>query len=39
MKWNSRRVSVWAYAAPTDLRKGFDAYGAKTQPVIFRSGK
>ena len=24
MKWNSRRVSVWAYAAAADLRKGFD---------------
>ena len=24
MKWNSRRVSVWAYAAPADLRKGYD---------------
>lgn len=24
MRWNSRRVSVWAYTAPADLRKGFD---------------
>lgn len=24
MNWNGRRVSVWAYAAPADLRKGFD---------------
>jgi transposase len=24
MRWDSRRVSVWAYAAPADLRKGFD---------------
>ena len=28
MKWNSRRVSAWAYAAPTDLRKGFDGLQA-----------
>ena len=28
MKWNSRRVSAWAYAAPTDLRKGFDGLSA-----------
>jgi hypothetical protein len=24
MNWNGRRESVWAYAAPADLRKGFD---------------
>jgi transposase len=24
MNWNGRRISVWAYAAPADLRKGFD---------------
>jgi transposase len=28
MKWHSRRVSVWAYAAPADLRKGFDGLSA-----------
>ena len=28
MKWNSRRVSAWAYAAPADLRKGFDGLSA-----------
>ena len=28
MKWNSRRVSAWAYVAPTDLRKGFDGLSA-----------
>lgn len=26
MNWNGRRVSVWAYAAPADLRKGFDGF-------------
>lgn len=24
MNWNSRRMSVWAYAAAADLRKGYD---------------
>ena len=24
MRWNSRRVTVWAYTSPADLRKGFD---------------
>ena len=28
MKWNSRRVSAWAYAAAADLRKGFDGLSA-----------
>jgi transposase len=28
VKWNSRRVSAWAYAAPADLRKGFDGLSA-----------
>jgi len=28
MKWNSRRVSAWAYAAPADPRKGFDGLSA-----------
>ena len=28
MNWNGRRVSVWAYAAPADLRKGFDGLSA-----------
>jgi len=26
--WNSRRVSAWAYAAPADLRKGFNGLSA-----------
>ena len=28
MKWNSRRVKVWAYTSPADLRKGFDGLSA-----------
>jgi transposase len=24
MRWHGRRVAVYAYAAPTDMRKGFD---------------
>ncbi len=28
MNWTSRRVSAWAYAAPADLRKGFNGLSA-----------
>jgi transposase len=28
MKWNSRRVKVWAYTSPADLRRGFDGLSA-----------
>lgn len=28
MIWNGRRVSVYAYTAPTDMRKGFDGLAA-----------
>jgi transposase len=28
MRWHGRRVSVYAYAQPTDMRKGFDGLSA-----------
>jgi transposase len=28
MRWHSRRVTVYAYAQPTDMRKGFDGLSA-----------
>ena len=28
MRWPGRRVTVYAYGAPTDMRKGFDGLGA-----------
>jgi len=28
MRWHGRRVTVYAYAQPTDMRKGFDGLGA-----------
>lgn len=28
MMWNGRRVSVYAYTSPTDMRKGFDGLAA-----------
>jgi transposase len=28
MRWHGRRVTVYAYAAPTDMRKGFDGLSA-----------
>jgi transposase len=28
MRWHGRRVSVYAYGVPTDLRKGFDGLSA-----------
>ena len=37
MKWNSRRVSAWAYAAPTDLRKGFDGLSALVLKELSRA--
>lgn len=36
MKWNSRRVSAWAYAAPVDLRKGFDGLSALVRNELSR---
>jgi transposase len=37
MNWNGRRVSVWAYAAPADLRKGFDGLSALVTNELKRS--
>jgi transposase len=28
MRWHGRRVAVYAYGAPTDMRKGFDGLSA-----------
>jgi hypothetical protein len=28
MRWHGRRVSVYAYTEPTDMRKGFDGLSA-----------
>jgi transposase len=28
MRWHGRRVTVYAYARPTDMRKGFDGLSA-----------
>ena len=28
MRWHGRRVTVYAYGVPTDMRKGFDGLGA-----------
>ena len=28
MRWHGRRVTVYAYATPVDLRKGFDGLSA-----------
>lgn len=36
MKWNSRRVTAWAYTAPADLRKGFDGLTALVSEALDR---
>ena len=36
MKWNSRRVKVWAYTTPADLRKGFDGLSALVREELGR---
>jgi transposase len=36
MKWNSRRVQVWAYTSPADLRKGFDGLSAMVREELGR---
>jgi transposase len=39
MRWHGRRVTVYAYTGPTDMRKGFDglcalvAQGLQRDPV------
>ena len=36
MKWNSRRVKVWAYTSPVDLRRGFDGLSALVSEELGR---
>ena len=36
MMWNGRRVSVYAYTAPSDLRKGFDGLSALVSQKLGR---
>ena len=36
MKWNSRRVQVWAYTSPADLRRGFDGLSAMVREELGR---
>jgi transposase len=36
MKWNSRRVKVWAYTSPADLRRGFDGLSALVREELRR---
>jgi len=36
MKWNSRRVKVWAYTSPADLRRGFDGLSAMAREELGR---
>ncbi|NIM21195.1 MAG: IS66 family insertion sequence element accessory protein TnpB [Candidatus Latescibacteria bacterium] len=36
MKWNSRRVTAWAYTSPADLRKGFDGLSALVSEELGR---
>ena len=36
MRWHGRRVAVYAYGAPTDMRKGFDGLGALVTQQLAR---
>lgn len=36
MRWHGRRVTVYAYAAPTDMRKGFDGLSALVTQDLHR---
>jgi transposase len=36
MKWDGRRVTVYAYARPTDMRKGFDGLCALVTQRLHR---
>lgn len=36
MKWNSRRVQVWAYTSPADLRRGFDGLSGLVREELGR---
>lgn len=36
MTWHGRRVTVYAYGVPTDMRKGFDGLGALVSQQLGR---
>ena len=36
MRWHGRRVSVFAYTAPTDMRKGFDGLSGLVREKLGR---
>jgi transposase len=36
MRWHGRRVAVYAYGAPTDMRKGFDGLSALVTQKLSR---
>ena len=36
MRWHGRRVAVYAYTAPTDMRKGFDGLSALVTQTLAR---
>ena len=36
MRWHGRRVSVYAYSVPTDMRKGFDGLCALVAQGLHR---
>lgn len=36
MRWHGRRVAVYAYGAPTDMRKGFDGLSALVTQKLAR---
>jgi transposase len=37
MRWHGRRVAVYAYAVPTDMRKGFDGLCALVAQGLHRN--
>jgi transposase len=37
MRWHGRRVTVYAYARPTDMRKGFDGLCALVTQALHRN--
>jgi len=36
MRWHGRRVTVYAYAEPVDMRKGFDGLSALVTEALQR---
>jgi transposase len=36
MRWHGRRVTVYAYAQPVDMRKGFDGLSALVSAGLHR---